>query len=114
MNQTELLGFIIERGQVSSGEVAARFGVPIPFAHQVLRRLEDKGLLSRNGGPYRFTFGLSAEARKKLDSLKGNPKGYGWVFLLGLGVGLLVGFGVSKKGSKRSGSPSKTRKAKHP
>ena len=114
MNQAELLGFIIERGQVSSGEVAARFCVPIPFAHQVLRRLEDKGLLSRNGGPYRFTFGLSPEAHKKLDSLNGNPKGYGWIFLLGLAVGLLIGFGVSKKGSKRSGSPNKTNQTKHP
>lgn len=114
MNQTELLGFIIEKGQVSSGEAAAHFGVPIPFAHQVLRRLEDKGLLRRNGGPYRFTFGLSPEAQEKLDGLNGDPKGYGWIFLLGLAVGLLIGFGVSKKGSSKHGSPSKTSQKKHP
>ena len=107
MNQVELLGFIIERGSVSSGEVAERFGVPIPFAHQVLRRLEEKGLLSRNGGPYRFGFELSRRAKKKLQNLHGNHKGYGWILLLGLAVGLLIGFSSRKRGNKNDDSGDK-------
>jgi len=114
MNQVELLGFIIERGLVTSGEVAERFGVPIPFAHQVLRRLEEKGLLSRNGGPYRFSFGLSREAKKKLQSLNGNHKGYGWIFLLGLAVGLLIGFSSRRRGNNNNGSANKGSQNKHP
>lgn len=114
MNQVELLGFIIERGLVTSGEVAERFGVPIPFAHQVLRRLEEKGLLSRNGGPYRFSFGLSREAKKKLQSLNGNHKGYGWTFLLGLAVGLLIGFSSRRRGNNNNGSANKGSQNEHP
>jgi len=92
MTQAELLGYIIERGRVTSGEVAKRFNIPVTFAHQALRRLEERGLLVRHGGPYRFTFELSPEARRRLDNLHRNSKGYGWIFLLGLAVGLLIGF----------------------
>lgn len=104
MNQAELLGFIIEQESVSSGEVARRFQVPIPFAHQVLRRLEEKGILSRNGGPHRFKFGLSDQAQNKLQSLNNNHKDYGWIFLLGLAVILLIGFGSGKQDDNKNDS----------
>ena len=101
MRQTELIGFIIEQGKVTSGEVARRFNIPITFAHQALRRLEERGLLIRHGGPRRFTFGLSPEARKKVDNLLKNSKGYGWIFLLGLAVGLLVEFASPNQGERK-------------
>lgn len=100
MNQTELLGFIIERQKVTSGEVAQRFKIPVTFAHQVLRRLEDKGILARKGGPYRYTFELSVEAKGRLDNLNDDRKGHGWIFLLGLAVGLLIESSPSEKNEK--------------
>ena len=109
MNQTELLGFIIEHQEVTSGEIAQRFNIPVTFAHQVLRRLEDKRLLTRKGGPYRYTFELSAGAKEKLDNLRNDHKGYGWVFLLGLAVGLLVGFSPSRKDDKNNAGKNEKR-----
>ena len=40
-------------GEVSSPELAERFRVPIGHAYQVLRRLEEKGLLERQHRQYR-------------------------------------------------------------
>ena len=109
MRQTELIGFIIEQGKVTSGEVARRFNVPITFAHQALRRLEERGLLIRDGGPRRFTFELSPEAKNRLDNLLKNSKGYGWVFLLGLAVGLLIGFSSPNQGERNNEKENKKR-----
>ena len=82
--------------------MANRFGVPVTFAYQVMRRLEDKGVLAKDGGPYRYNFRLSSEARKKLENVSNNNhKGYGWIFVLGLSVGLLAGFAFSNKASKK-------------
>lgn len=112
MNQAELLGFIIQRGSVTSGEVAGHFRIPVAFAHQVLRRLEEKGLLSRNGGPYRYKFELSPVAKKRLQNLNNDHKSYGWIFLLGLAVGLLIGFSSSKKGNDNNDSADKDNQKK--
>lgn len=98
MRQEELIAFIIERGSVTSGEVAERFNVPVPFAHQVLRRLEDRGILERQGGPYRYSFELSPHAEEILQDLRQSHGSRAWVFLLGLGIGLLLGF-ASRGGS---------------
>ena len=46
MTQGELLGFVIENKSVSSTDVSKRFKIPITFAHQMLKRLENKGLLT--------------------------------------------------------------------
>ncbi|TKJ45947.1 hypothetical protein CEE35_01960 [Candidatus Aerophobetes bacterium Ae_b3b] len=108
MTQTQILGFVIENGSVTSADVANRFGVPVTFAHQVLRRLEDKRVLAKDGGPYRYEFQLSSEARKKLENVSNNNhKDYGWIFLLGLAVGLLAGFAFSNKGSKKDDATKK-------
>jgi|GEM_PF-5756904 len=104
MNQTELLGLIIQRRTVTSGEVADHFGIPVHFAHQVLRRLEEKGLLTRKGGPYRFEFELSSWAKDQLDNLTGGPKDYGWVFLVGLAALLIIGLASSNKGDDKDES----------
>lgn len=98
MTQAELLGFIIERkGTITTAEVANHFGIPVFFAHQVLRRLKDKGILATNEQPYRLTWWLSEPAQRELQTLRSDRKSYGWTFLLGLGVGLLIGFASSKK-----------------
>ena len=112
MNQVELLGFIINRGSVTSGEVAEHFRIPVPFAHQVLRRLEEKGLLSRNGGPYRYRFQLSPEAKNKLQNLNNDHKSYGWIFLLGLAILLIIAFSSSKKGNGNDDSADKDNQKK--
>lgn len=97
MTQGELLGFVIEKKSVSSTDVSRRFKIPITFAHQMLKRLENKGLLTRHGGPYRYQFGLSDDAGKRLESLNKDGGKYGWIFLLGLAAGLLLGFTSSNK-----------------
>ena len=98
MRQEELIAFILERGSVTSGEVADQFGVPVPFAHQVLRRLEDRGILEREGGPYPYSFKLSGQAEEIVQGLRQNRSGRAWIFLLGLAIGLLLGF-ASRGGS---------------
>jgi len=90
MMQEELLAFIIERGGVTTAEVAKRFGVPVFFAHQVLRRLKDKGVIETEGTPYRFTWKLSEKTQQRLESLNRNPAEYGWIFLLGLALAALM------------------------
>jgi len=108
MTETQLLGFVIENGSVTSGEVANRFGVPVTFAHQVLRRLKNKGVLVKNGGPYRYAFQLSPKTRNTLKNVtNNNHKDYGWVFLLGLSVGILAGFAFSKEGNKKNDDSKK-------
>lgn len=115
MSQEELLAFIIERGSVTSGEVAAQFGIPITFAHQALRRLEDRGILGKNGGPYRFKFYLSPAAKRELQKLNGNPAKYGWIFLAGLAVGVLIGLGSRNRGNNyASANKNKKDKKKQP
>lgn len=102
MTEIQLLGFVIESGTVTSRDVADRFRVPVTFAHQVLRRLQNKGILVKNGGPYRYDFQLSPETRNKLENVSNNNRnGYGWVFLLGLSVGILAGFSFSNKGDQK-------------
>ena len=101
MTQTQLLGFVIQKGAVTSADVAERFKIPVTFAHQVLRRLQDKGVLTKNGGPYRFDFQLSNQAKQKLEDLHNKRKNYGWVFFLGLAAGLLIGYASSKKGNEK-------------
>ena len=101
MTQTQLLGFVIQKGAVTSADVAEHFKIPVTFAHQVLRRLQDKGILVKTGGPYRFQFQLSNQARQKLEDLNNNHKNYGWIFVLGLAAGLLIGFASSKKGNEK-------------
>ena len=107
MTQGELLGFIIERGSVNSTDVSRRFGISITFAHQMLRRLEDKGLVIRGGGPYRYQFRLSEEARKRLDNLNNDRGRYGWIFVLGLAAGLLVGFTSTNKDKEEENGSKK-------
>lgn len=99
MRQEELIAFIIEQGSVTSGEVAERFNVPVTFAHQVLRRLKDRGILGRSGGPYPYTFHLTSEAGELLQDLRESHGSRAWVFLLGLGIGLVLGF-ASRGGNK--------------
>ncbi len=107
MTQTQLLGFVIQKGVVTSADVAEHFKIPVTFAHQVLRRLQDKGILAKNGGPYRFDFELSKQAMQKMENLKNNHKNYGWIFLLGLSTGLLAGFAFSKKGNQKNDDAKK-------
>lgn len=107
MTQGELLGFIIEHRSVSSTDVSGRFKIPITFAHQMLRRLEDKGLLTRHGGPYRYQFRLSDETNKRLEDLNNDRGKYGWIFLLGLAAGLLVGFTSSNKDKQEDNDSKK-------
>jgi len=107
MTQTQLLGFVIQKGVVTSADVAEHFKIPVTFAHQVLRRLQDKGILTKNGGPYRFDFELSKQAMQKMENLKNNHKNYGWIFLLGLSTGLLAGFAFSKKGNQKNDDAKK-------
>ena len=108
MTEAQLLGFAIENGSVTSGDVANRFGVPVTFAHQVLRRLQNKGVLVKNGGPYRYEFQLSPKTRNKLENVtNNNHKDYGWVFLLGLSVGILAGFAFSRKGNQKNDDTKK-------
>ncbi len=97
MMQQELLAFIIERGGVTTAEVAKRFGVPVFFAHQVLRRLKDKEVIETQGTPYRFTWKLSEKTQRRLDTLNRNPAEYGWIFLLGLAFGALMGSDSRRK-----------------
>ena len=102
MTEVQLLGFVIENGTVTSRDVADRFTVPVTFAHQVLRRLQNKGVPVKKGGPYRYDFQLSPGMRNKLENVSNNNRdGYGWVFLLGLSAGLLAGFAFSKKGTEK-------------
>jgi len=107
MTQGELLGFIIEHESVNSTDVSRRFGISITFAHQMLRRLEDKGLVIRYGGPYRYQFRLSDEAGKRLENLSKDKGRYGWFFLLGLAAGLLVGFTSSNKDKEEENGSKK-------
>ena len=107
MTQGELLGFVIEKKWVSSTDVSRRFKISITFAHQMLRRLEDKGLLTRRGGPYRYQFRLSDDAGRRLEDLNKDGGKYGWIFLLGLAAGLLVGFASSKKDKQEDNDSNK-------
>jgi len=113
MNQAELLGFIIEKGSVTTAQAANHFRIPVFFAHQVLRRLRDKGILATDQQPYRLTWRLSDSAQSKLDSLRSDRKSYGWTFLLGLGVGLLIGFASSKKDEDINHSTTEEKPERH-
>jgi len=113
MNQAELLGFIIEKGSVTTAEVAKHFDIAVFFAHQVLRRLRDKGILATDQHPYRLTWRLSDSAQKQLESLRSDRKSYGWTFLLGLGVGLLIGFASSKKDEDNNRSTTEEKAERH-
>jgi len=113
MNQAELLGFIIEKGSVTTAQAANHFKIPVFFAHQVLRRLRDKGILAADQHPYRLTWRLSDSAQKQLESLRSDRKSYGWTFLLGLGVGLLIGFASSKKNEDNNRSATGEKAERH-
>ena len=108
MTQMQLLGFVIEKGSVTSTDVATRFEIPVTFAHQVLRRLQDRGVLAKNGGPYRYKFELSSKTRNELENVSNkNHENYGWIFLLGLSTGLLAGFAFSRKGNQKNDDAKK-------
>jgi len=97
MRQEELIAFIIERGSMTSGEVAKEFGIPVTFAHQVLRRLKDKGVLEAKGGPRRYNFQLSSQAKQMLEVLREDKKGRSWIFLMGLSIGILLGLSANEE-----------------
>lgn len=97
MTQTQLLGFLIQEEVVTSTNVAKHFKVRINFAYQVLRRLQDKEILIKNGGPYRFNFQLSNQTKQKLRELTNNHNNYGWIFVVGLATMLLINPVIPKR-----------------
>ena len=101
MTQTQLLGFVIQEEVVTSSDVAKHFKIPVTFAHQVLRRLQNKEILTKSGGPYRFNFQLSNQASQELQELNNNYKNYGRIFILGLATRLLIGSVSSKNREKK-------------
>ena len=63
----------LQKGKLSSGEIAAALGLTHSNASKVIKSVEDKGLVDRVLGDKdkrQMYFSLSAEGKKRLSSLK--------------------------------------------
>ena len=90
MTEVELLSFLLQKGEVSSSEVAERFGVRIDHAYQVLRRLEQKGLLERNTREYGAKYRLTEKAKEISRRVKNRNGNLALLVFLGLAFAILL------------------------
>ena len=90
MTEVELLGYVLEVGEVSSSQVALKFGVPIGHAYQVLRRLEETRLLERQYRQYRANFRLTERAKHLSGRAKRGDGSLAGLALLGLAFAILL------------------------
>jgi len=90
MTEVELLGYVLEVGEVSSSQLAKRFRVSIGHAYQVLRRLEEKGLLERQHRQYRSKFRLTERAKQLSGRAKQGDSSLAGLALLGLAFAILL------------------------
>jgi len=109
LTEVELLSFILQKGEVTSSEVAKKFGITIDHAYQVLRRLEKKGLLERNNRQYGAKFRLTERAKQISHRVKERNGNLGLLVFLGLAFLILLLASKEKDNSeeddeKRKGS----------
>jgi len=90
MTEVELLGFVLQKREVSSSEVAERFGVRIDHAYQVLRRLEQKGLLERTTRQYGAKYRLTERAKQISQRVKDRDGNLAVLVFLGLAFAILL------------------------
>ena len=90
MTEVQLLGYVLQNGEVSSSDVAKKYSVRIDHAYQVLRRLEQKGLLERDTRDYGAKFKLTHKARRISQDVKENDGSLGALVFLGLAFVILL------------------------
>lgn len=107
MTEVEILSFVLQKGEVTSSEVAKKFKVQIDHAYQVLHRLELKRLLERNTREYGAKFRLTQKAKQISRKVKEKNSDFGFLLFLGLAFAIILLASTGGSDSERKNEKEK-------
>jgi len=90
MTEAEALAYLLQRKKISPVELVRHFKTSMVDAHQVLLRLERKGLVRKNKIGRNVEFILTDKAERLSQQAKQDDKNLPFILFLGLAIFILL------------------------
>lgn len=90
MTEAEALAYLLQHKKISAAELVRHFNTSMVDAHQVLLRLERKGLVKKNRIGRNVEFILTDKAERLSQQAKQDNKTLPFILFLGLAISILL------------------------